>query len=420
MIRGYENKFVVDDQSIAYFQSDSLLPDTLVARLDSLKDRVFAGEDAFVDTLKANIGPEQITPYKSKILQHTHSDTDLFKLLLLFIAHIGLLLFMMQLGFNFDHKFFKLNDSSFFPRAMLILTLDILLLGGVAYYLLFNENFLISVFLTIAFLSINLGAVLSVNFPITLSMKNPLKNLVQIAVTLDVLAIIFFTFLSYYLRYTQSDIGVLEANLVYLVILLSFILPIAFSTRTEQIFQSLQKLGKIFVVLLKAGLFFLFLYLGYRAGISILFLGVWAGMLLKVFAASHQMEVNQRFLSIASFLYVIPFAEVGRSLVVAHAYSGSFWPRLLIILLVLAIISLLAALTGLKKKAFPLILSLGTFPRGEIALLIIWLLKNTYLLPASVYVVSVIAVLITSFLGSLLARIIFTRPFRFQRKLKHG
>lgn len=419
IVKGYENKFAITDQSIAYLQTDSL-PDSLVNQLSGLKGRVFAGEDAFVDTLLVKIGPEQISSYKSKILQYTHYDTEFFKLLLLFLTQIGLLLFLIQLGFNFDHKFFKLNDSGFFSRAMLILALDILLLGGVAYFLLFNKNFLISIFITIAFLSINLGAVLSVNFPITLSMKKPLKNLVQIAVALDILAIIFFTILTYYLRYKQHGISLLKSNLVYFLIITFFILPVIMPSKTEQFFQFLQKLGKTFIILFKSALFFLFLYLGYRAGISILFLGIWAGLLLRIFAASHQMEVNQRFLSIASFLYVIPFAEVGRSLAAAHAYSGNFGSRLLIILLSLAIISLLAALTGLRKKAFPLILSLGTFPRGEIALLILWLLKNTYLLPASVFAVSAIAVLITSLLGSLLTRIIFTRPFRFQRKVKHG
>lgn len=419
IIRGFESKFLITDKSIINLQSGTF-PDTLTKQLSGLKERVFVGEDAFVDTLMVKIGPEQITRHKAQILQHTHHDTEFFKLLLLFIAHIGLLLFLMQLGFNFDHKLFKLNDTSFLPRAMLVLALDIVLLGGTAYYLLFKENLLLSIFLTIAFLSIHLGAVLSVNFPITLSMKKPLKNVVQIAVLLDIFAIILFTVLSYSLRYEQHGIAALEANLVYFLIACFFILPIGFPSKTEQVFQSLQKLGKTFIILFKAGLFFIFLYLGYRAGISILFLGVWAGLLLRAFAASHQMEVNQRFLSIASFLYVIPFAEVGRSMVVAHAYSGNFGSRLLIILLALAIISLLAALTGLGKKAFPLILSLGTFPRGEIALLILWLLKNTYLMPASIFVVSAIAVLITSFLGSLLARVIFTRPFQFQRKAKHG
>jgi Kef-type K+ transport system membrane component KefB len=387
-------------------------------QLSGLKNYVFAGEDAFVDTLMVKIGPQQIAPYKAQILQHTHYDTDFFQLLLLFVAHIGLLLFLMQLGFNFDHRLFKLNDTSFLPRAMLILALDIVLLGGAAYYLLSKENLLFSIFLTIAFLSIHLGAVLSVNFPITLSMKKPLKNVVQIAVLLDIFAIILFTVLSYSLRYRQDGIAALESNLVYFLIACFFILPIGFPSRMERVFQSLQRLGKAFIILFKAGLFFIFLYLGHRAGISILFLGIWAGLLLRVFAASHQMEVNQRFLSIASFLYVIPFAEVGRSLVVAHSYSGNFGSRLLILLLVLAVISILASLTGLRKKAFPLILSLGTFPRGEIALLILWLLKNTYLLSASDFVVSAIAVIITSFLGSLLARVIFTRPFRFQRRVK--
>jgi len=417
IIRGYESKFLITDKSIINFQIEAL-PDTLTRQLSGLKERVFVGEDAFVDTLMAKFGPGQITPHKAHILQHTHYDTEFFKLLLLFIAHIGLLLFLMQLGFNFDHRLFKLNDASFLPRAMLMLVLDIVLLGGGSYYFLFRENPLVSIFLTITFLSIHLGAVLSVNFPITLSMKKPLKNVVQIAVLLDIFAIILFSVLSYSLRYRQEGIAALEANLPYFLIACFFILPVGFPSRTERLFQPLKKLGKTFIILFKTGLFFMFLYLGYRAGISILFMGIWAGLLLRVFAASHQMEVNQRFISIASFLYVIPFAEVGRGLVVAHAYSGNFGSRLLIILLALAVISVLASLTGLGKKAFPLILSLGTFPRGEIALLILWLLKNTYFMPASVYVVSAIAVLITSFLGSLLARVIFTRPFRFQRKAK--
>lgn len=414
-IRPFEDSFKITEKSIENLRSLEL-PDTVLEKLTPLKERIFTGEDLFVDTLAANLGLDQVHSYKPRILKYSAVEPDIFKKLIFSLSNLGILLFLIQLGFNFDASLLKSGNKSVPFQAISFILLNTLVMGAGSYFFFFEQNPGVSILLAIAFLCINAGVVLSVNFPVTLSTKIPLKNLLQLAVILDIFAIGLFAGINLFFRYENSGLPELETLFISVTLLLIFIIIILSPGRIENIFNLLNKLSAGFAVFLKTGLVLLFLYAGYRVGISILLLGIWAGILIKIFAGASRMEVEQRLFPLASFFYIIPFVEIGRPLVLRHAYAHDFWFQLFVLLSALVVISLLMALFVVRRKGVPPIMFLGTFPRGEMAAIILWLLKSMGLISNSIFVVSMMVVIISCLSGSLLARIFFARAIGLKRK----
>jgi hypothetical protein len=72
----------------------------------------------------------------------------------------------------------------------------------------------------------------------------------------------------------------------------------------------------------------------------------------------------------------------------------------------------------IRKKEFPLIMSLGTFPRGEITVLILWLFKNMQLISPPVFIVAVVIAIVSNLLGSLFGKLFLVHSVELQRKLR--
>jgi Kef-type K+ transport system membrane component KefB len=417
-VKSFQNNFRITGEALESLKTAEL-PDSLLGQLASMQDKVFAGEDFFVDSLSAKIGEVQTNLYKTNILKFTASSEGLFKDLLRLLTQIGLLLLFMQLGFNFDRKLFSVSGSREVSLAFIIFILNVVVLGGASYLFFLKPNILFSFYLIIAFLSISIGAVLAAKFPASLSAKKQLRNLVQAAVILDLVAIALFTVVGLSLHYSEYGLlRLIKKDLLYWIILSIFAVIVILPLKTEQLFQFLQKFAGMSAVIFKTGLFFLFIYAGFRVGISELLLGFWAGVLLKTFSAAQHIEINQKLFPIASFLYIIPFAEVGRDLALTHWYSSDFGYYFLVLFSALSVISLIAGLTVIRKKEFPLILSLGTFPRGEITVLILWLFRNMLLISPPVFVVAVVVVIVSNLLGSLLARLFFVHSVELQKRMR--
>jgi Kef-type K+ transport system membrane component KefB len=416
-VKPFENSFRISEQTIENIKTVDL-PDSLAEELASLQGKTFVGEDFFVDSLSAMIGEDQTNLYKTTILNLTVSSEGPFRDFLRFLTEVGLLLFLMQLGFNFDRKLFSISGVHGVSFAFTIFILNLIIIGGASYLLFFKPNVWFSLFLTIAFLSISIGAVLAAKFPMSLSIKKPTRNLIQAAVVLDLVAIGLFTLIGLYFHYEKYDLLRIEREVVYWTILTFFVIMIALPAKTERLFLFLSKIVGEFTLLLKTGLFFLFLFTGHHAGIPVLLLGFWAGLLLKTLSATQHIEVNQKLFPVASFLYIIPFAEVGRDLAIMHWYSSDFGYYFLVLFASLIVISVFAGLMVIRKKEFPLIMSLGTFPRGEITVLILWLFKNMQLISPPVFIVAVVIAIVSNLLGSLFGKLFLVHSVELQRKLR--
>lgn len=412
----YQPGYRITDNTLDNLRATEV-SDTVLANLAGIKNRVYVGEGVFLDTLAAKIGEGEARRHKNQILRFAAVSDKTFNTFIIFLTQIGLLLFLVQIGFNFDPRFFQASGENALTYVFLVITLIVLILGGIGYFLLFEQNAWTTVFWVIAFLSIHIGAVLSAKFPITLSLKRPLKDLVQLAVILDIVTLALFALVSLYLQFRDYNPSGLKGDLPRWIALALFILPALLPRKTENFFAVFQKFLGEFTVLLKLGLFFLFLYFGFHSGLSVLILGIWGGLLFKSFAGAVHFEVHQKFFSNVSFLYIFPFVEIGRNLFAPREYDVNFWYAFGIILLGLAGVSLLIALISLRKREYPLVLPLGAFPRGELNVLILWLFKELYFIPFSLFVASAAAVMASSLLGSLLGKYLFSSSLERLRRL---
>ncbi|GEM_PF-2956647 len=332
-----------------------------------------------------------------------------------YLAYLGLMLFMMQLGFNFDRSFLTIkNQKSLFLQAGFLILFSVLFLGSLGYFHLFEKNMARNYLFITAFLGVNIGAVLYRNFPVSGSLKKSFTKLLQIAILLDVLSIFLFSLFQLYAHYKSYNMSnILIEPLCGLILFVSILLSFM-PDKIDRISRFLYTVTGEYALLLKLGIFFMFLYAGIKVGVSILLMGFWAGMLFRYLAGSTQFEAKQKFFPIASYLYILPFVEVGRFLSMEWQTPPIFWSTLSFLLLSLVGIALLFSIFQIINKENGLIFGLGVFPRGELTVLILWLIKETSSpaigFPVTILLTGIVAVMVTSLLGTLLGKLLFLHP----------
>ncbi|RMF61159.1 MAG: hypothetical protein D6748_02325 [Calditrichaeota bacterium] len=331
-----------------------------------------------------------------------------------YLAQLGILVFFMQLGFNFSPKMFTTgNKKKLLLYTSLLVLISTLVLGIVGYGYLFHKEGRSTFYFVIAFLGINIGALLSRNFPVPTGFKRTFTTIVQMALLVDLLVIFIFSFVQWYHTYLpMNPHDWLIETLSWLLLTGFFALlffPKALDISSRFLYQWLGE----FAMLLKLGVFFLFIYAGLKVGLSIMLIGLWSGFLFRYLAASTQFEAQQKFFPIASYLYLIPFVEIGRFLVYQWDASPFFWQQLIFTLLGVAGIAIFYSMVMSAFKEKAMIFGLGVLPRGELSVLILWLLltptiTGTMVLPTSMIVVGILAVMITSLIGTVLGIVLFT------------
>ncbi|MCB0297527.1 MAG: hypothetical protein KDG51_20300, partial [Calditrichaeota bacterium] len=83
-------------------------------------------------------------------------------------------------------------------------------------------------------------------------------------------------------------------------ILLLFVIPIVFNKASVAIFKTLSKWMGEYTLLLKLGILFFFFYAGFQAELSVLLLGLWAGLLFNALMDISEFEFRQKFFAGAS------------------------------------------------------------------------------------------------------------------------
>jgi len=327
-----------------------------------------------------------------------------------YLSYFGLILFLMQLGFSFDPKFSRLDNDRRAPQVAVFILLNVFILGLIGYFGLTGGSIKGTIFIIIAFLSINIGAMLTSNFPINPVLKRPMTNLIQTAVIVDLFAILAFSFMEQLRFWGEFNGGSVRNLIFYGFILLLFLLPVVIPEWTTRLYRGTEKVIGQFTTVFKIGLFFVFLFAGFRLGFSILLMGIWGGMVFRNFAGENRFDVAERTFALSSFLYVLPFVQIGQMLIVDWQENVLFWQNLAYILMGLMLVSMIFGLIFLKAQRFAKLLAMGVFARGELSLIILWLGNRVEYIDDKLFIVAVVAVVASSLIGKLM----FLRPLKVQ------
>ncbi|RMH96298.1 MAG: hypothetical protein D6681_12450 [Calditrichaeota bacterium] len=339
-----------------------------------------------------------------------------------FLAFLGLFLLLMDIGFTFDFKFFRrhrLSEAPILLQSLMLLGLNILGLGAVGYLMLKQipegQTTVLAIAAFIAALvSLNVGTVLTTNFPTVSALKKPFTNLVQVAVVLDVVALVEFALLHFVAGPVISPAEALAQSLVPLLIVGACLVLMLFPPITRRGFALLEKWIGEYTLPLKIALVLLFVYGAFQLfgdALALLpLIGFGAGVLMRVLSGNRHLEVRRQFFPVASFFYMLPFVYVGYGLVRSWAPGEMFWPTLDFTLLALALISLVFGFFVLRRGEYPILLSFAVFPRGELAVLLLWLAQELGWFPAGFFSAAVAAVVVSSLIG----RVLFIWPLEAQ------
>ncbi len=334
-----------------------------------------------------------------QILNRVFNDNNVF---LLFANHIGVLVFLILIGLNVDPQFFRWaeGDNLMFSTVLAVLTL--LFIGTVSFFFVTAQNWWATLFLTTAFLSINIGAVAQSYLLETGWLKKQTTNLLQMALGLDLLTIIAIAAIDTVKQNLHRDFTVLD--LMYFLLFLLFSLPILMRQRFSLFLARRSPPATNSILFLAMGIFFISLNLAYNTGLSLIFIGFWAGLFLKSMIPSLEKFQRQRLLQLGAFFFLIPFTDMGRVAVMAFQHTYLIWKNFNFLMAALILLAIVFGVYVRYRKQPLLFLVLGTFPRGELTLIIFWLAYRQRILSAEVFIPAVFVVVISVLVGHLVFR----------------
>ncbi|NOX38536.1 MAG: hypothetical protein GXO78_13475 [Calditrichaeota bacterium] len=334
-----------------------------------------------------------------QILNRVFNDNNVF---LLFANHIGVLVFLILIGLNFDPQFFRWVDGENLVFSTVLASLTILSVGIISFFFVTGQDWWATLFLTTAFLSINIGAVAQSYLSETGLVKKQTTNLLQMALSLDLLAIIAIAAIDTIKQNLHRDFTVLD--LMYFLLFLLFSLPILMRQRFSFYLARRSPPATNSILFLAMGIFFISLNLAYNTGLSLVFIGFWAGLFLKSMIPSVEKFQRQRLLQVGAFFFLIPFTDMGRAMVMAFQHTYLIWKNFNFLMAALILLAIAFGLYVRYRKQPLLFLVLGTFPRGELTLIIFWLAYRQRILPAEVFIPGIFVVMISVLVGHLVFR----------------
>lgn len=315
---------------------------------------------------------------------------------IVFASQLGLLLFMMQIGFNMDFRFFRALAKHLVFRSIMLLVINFCLMVILCITAFAIPNPWTILFISVAFIGINAGAALSNNFPVADDRKRPLTNLVQMAIFADVCVVILFSIFSIFQKVGNYQAENLSIDVTSAVVMALFFLPLVGRAQVRKVFSKLERFTGDYLMVLKLSIFCFFLYFGLQVGLSVFLLGFWAGIMFKSFSGAEQTEIENKFFPVASFLYILPFVEIGRVLIVEAGIDIFSLFVLFSTLLTLALGMILFMLLDIRKKLFTHLILMAVFARGEITILLLWLARQMVPISYPVFAGMIGAVIFTS------------------------
>ncbi len=388
------------------------------ARIDSLTLPPLP-EALFLERLAEHLGKDRVNPLSRSLLRAGASPTHSPGFLLLqFLSTLGLLLFFMHLGANFDRRFLQLIRNPHFLIQAAIVVVPLaggLGLGG--YFLLFDHTPLPLLLWGVPCLSVNIGALLAVCFPVRPVLKESVSRLILLAVVLDALAIAGYAWALLLENYRPAP-GRIWTDAPYWLLLCAFAAMMIWQNPVERARRWLHRRNAEFTILLRFALILIFIYAGLRIDFPLLLLGLGAGILFQTLFGEADHALRQRFFAGAAFLYVLPFAAAGHALFSRLMFDPQIWIAAGLMLMLFALIAAVVGLAWIWQNENPWVMALGSFPRGEIALLILWMFKQQHLISTSVFLSTALAIVFSTLLGLALSAVLFGKNRVSPKKLK--
>ena len=344
------------------------------------------------------LGLVWLKPYPS-VLHRIFFENNVF---IFFANHMGLLVYLIILGLNFELSLFRWASS----RVMRV-TFVLGAANGSAFFLIgmlffFRNEWFPALFFTTAFLTVGLGALVRNLLEKGIQFRAELTEIVQAGSLLDVLTIAAFATIHTVFQNLHRQYSLVD--LIFLVAFMVFSIPIVFRRRFAPWLNRIPMVASESIVLIALGIFLITLNLAYSSGLSVLFIGFWAGLFLKNMIPRFEQFPFQRVVNSSSFIYLLPFADVGRMIVMNFAGWAAVGFVVGGMVFVVAIILGFYWIYLVKQEHYSWPIALGTVPGGELSILILWLIWRSGIIGNAVASGAVLTILITTIVWELMTR----------------
>lgn len=346
---------------------------TLGKKLSQFQQLKFPDEAALTDSLRNALSDSQWAKISPKLPRRIQTAVTGSEQLLQLLAAVGVILFMMQLGFGLDLRLFasRLRRDLLIPLVVFVIanTLILSLYG----YFIFGRDAFATAALVAAFLSINIGAVITPTPPSTPQLRRSLNGLLYLAATLDIAAVIMFAAIRPFFEFQNAlEIPFSWQEILAWVLLLAYVPPLLMPRRAATFFGSVQqRLGESSVPL-AALLILLFVFAALQVGMALPLLGIWCGMLLRTIMPHFMGLAGNRLFGWGSIFMMLPFVDAGRKLTASDSLTYASGLEGLVLLLALFAISMTSSSVLWQNRQQLRTYLIGTISRGELALLLFW------------------------------------------------
>ena len=369
------------------------------------------GERAFLDSLQFYLNIPLSDTLSAKVLMQARQPTGKpFAMVLNWLIQLGVLLFMVNLGANYDPAAirYKLTPIVLAESAIvLIVNGGALLLAGLY---LFKGSFTPALLGMFALLGFSVTTIIALRLSYHIAWKEPIEKLLKTSLMADLLALTGYTVVVLVTGGIQPTeqwgyVGIFAIGVVVIV----------FAEQIRHYFAFTREWSAEVKVFLRIALMFLLIYGGYRFHFPLLMLGLIGGIMLNLMLSKTDLYSRKRIFEAVSILYPLIFITIGyrvynlwaqTSFDIAQVVSGY--------LMAFTLIAIVLAIIWKIKRDDPAFIALGTFPRGEIAALIIWQMWEQNLIDSRLFLGGLLAILFSSVIGGII------RKFLPDRRLKQN
>lgn len=319
----------------------------------------------------------------------------------------GLLTYVLNLTFNFEPSVFQLNLKSETTFGLIYLAINFILLGVIPFLLFLDYKIWPAVALVFCFLPINIGPMITRIFPENRVPTQSQLFLLKLAIGIDLITLFVFAIVHSVSLVIQQAVHWL--NLIYLILyfLLSVLLLAVglFARRTKRA----EKIGTGFLISFSLGFIFVTTYLGLQLGFSPILVAIWLGLVLKSFLSSFPQFEMGGINQLIQIVIIFPFVEIGRLLVSEFRVDVPTTLSFVFFLISIFLIAVTVGILLFQKLNISFANSISLFIKGELTILLLWLVYSEGTIPAILFFSGIGVVVISSIVGRYLY-LFFLKP----------
>jgi Kef-type K+ transport system membrane component KefB len=316
----------------------------------------------------------------------------------IFVLYLSLFLFLVQLGNNINFNTPKYLTSEITFQILVFLLLNLIIIGGGIYFFVLRSDVITAIIFFLAFISINIGPLMMQYVTFELELDKEISRYIQLATLLDIFIITTFSVIHTLVNFNLSGgFFLTEAVLLIILLIVAFATFLnVFKSKLESLFQ---KQHLEYFIPFSLGLILVIFMIGIKTSISFFLLAIWYGIFLNLIGATPGSQIKNRFNTVVSILYPLPFIEIGRIVFMDYHHSLRFWLYLNYLLLALIGITFLfnmyLRIRGEKREFY----FFSFFARGEISVIILWIVYKQSLISNHLFIAAVLAIVISTILS---------------------